>query len=143
MTIRALVLDDSDERHTRFAASLSGVCELTHARLFSEFTAALRQRFDVVYLDHDLGDEIDQEKIPGMYGGDRVVDGTDAAALLCDLPAALRPSRVVVHSWNWSGAQRMMKALRDADYAVHVEQYGAAMLGSERLWMIARARESA
>ncbi len=136
--IRAIVLDDSVARHARFAAMLGTVCDLTHARLFSEFTTVLRRRFDVVYLDHDLGDEIEQERVPGMYGGDRPYDGRDAAAFVCDLPRALRPARVVVHSWNWSGAQNMAHDLREAGYAVDVATFGESMLGNERLWMLAR-----
>lgn len=121
--MRILILDDQKARHDRFAIRLQDQ-EVTHAYLFSEFTAALNgPPFDVVYLDHDLGDAINQERYPTMYGS-RDYDGRDAAEAIAALPVESRPRTIVIHSWNAYGASAMHVILTRAGFTdVRVEPF--------------------
>lgn len=99
MTERILFLDDSEERHAQFARQ--------HPEAVREYTAwatieALRlsPRFDVVYLDHDLG---------------TTETGMDVVDFIVQMSEEDRPLRVVVHSYNVPAAQlRMLPALNRA-----------------------------
>lgn len=111
--MRILILDDQRQRHERFAADLAGH-DVTHCYFFSDYCNALANHgpFDVVFLDHDLGDMVEQETIPGS---DTIVyDGKDAAAELIAMPSDSWPRCVVVHSWNGWGAKEMATMLEKA-----------------------------
>lgn len=109
--MRILVLDDQDTRHEQIRARLMGH-DVTHAYLWSDFARALDgERFDVIMLDHDLGDMIEQERKPGMYGASTVYDGQDAARAVAELPEHKWPRFTLVHSWNEDGAKRMVDVL--------------------------------
>lgn len=74
--MRVLILDDDDERHQYFAEIYGGQ-EVVHVRKYSEALSALdsQRPFDVIQLDHDLGDFG-----PAEYGdGLREYTGLDVA----------------------------------------------------------------
>jgi hypothetical protein len=60
-------------------------------------------RFDVAFLDRDLG---------------HVLTGENVAAAMARLPFNKRPRRVVVHSQNKLGGDAMVRTLRSAGYHV-------------------------
>lgn len=100
-----LIVDDEQDRHSLLERKLRD-CDMQHAYSYEDAVhrikafAGWRKRFDVIYLDHDLG--------PGKTGLD-VVD-----YLTHNLSEELRPERVVVHSLNPVGADNMMRALQRA-----------------------------
>ena len=68
--------------------------------------------FDVVYLDHDLGEIADEPPHNELTG--RVV----AQYIASVLPPDKRPKQVVIHSWNIDGSKRMRDILQDAGLPV-------------------------
>lgn len=110
--MRILILDDMDVRHSGFAKVFADL-DRTHVYFFSDTIDALNTKgpFDVVYLDHDLGDFRVAEK--NEY--DRPYTGHDVALYIARvLDPDKRPGRVVVHSWNPDGARAMRQVLQDA-----------------------------
>lgn len=115
------MLDDDEARHRIFAARYSDQ-ELVGCRTSDEcFDALDTGGWDLAFLDHDLNDFGLRSFRPGMYGGSSEVTGTDVAYYIANMPAEARPKKVVVHSWNPPGAQRMVQILQDA--GVDVKQY--------------------
>lgn len=103
-----LVLDDNSYRHDVFDGKLDSVATIEHAWSYQDAIALLEsQKFDLAYLDHDLNDEgLDDEC-------GREMTGADVARFIAkELDIELRPERVIVHSWNPSGASAMVAILR-------------------------------
>lgn len=98
---RILVLDDEEYRHRGLAKKHAGelINSYVSAKGAISALAACREgsRFDVVYLDHDLGDG---------HG-----DGRDVANYIAQMPPCYRPREVVVHSWNMPAGAQMMAIL--------------------------------
>lgn len=65
----------------------------------------------------------------GMYCSIIELTGADAARLVARLPDELRPTIVVIHSWNTPGAERMASILRDAGLHVIIQVFKAGSLG--------------
>jgi hypothetical protein len=117
---RALVLDDDWRRHDAFASAYPGIVQTwTHDEACEAIAA---ERFDVVFLDRDLNDHGKRSVRPGMYGRQEL-SGEDVAWFIAQLPEEKRPLRVVVHSWNPDGAQRIVAILRDAGVPVTYEPF--------------------
>ena len=113
--MKFLVLDDDEERHTKFESLLGGPKNsVTHVYNLRNFIAEITVNvFDVIFLDHDLYDFKD------LPDGSHVeFTGYDAAKALSLLPIANRPRQVFVHSWNPDGARRMMDCLKDNNFNV-------------------------
>ena len=125
--LKMLFLDDDDKRHEFFARTYKKhVC--THAYSFEDFEIKLNAGvFDVIWLDHDLGDFPKVHAptvIGGMYGGgEQELTGLDAALLVAKLPEERRPQMVVVHSWNVPGSMRIRRALETTGIKVVVRQF--------------------
>lgn len=109
--MRILVLDDDEIRHEQFRDNLKEH-SVVHVYTAEEAGEALaKEKFDLVYLDHDLQDF---QNNPSGYG---VVEqtGMDVARYIARYLAPQKhPSKVIVHSWNVSGGPRMVSVLRDA-----------------------------
>ena len=109
--MRILILDDDEDRHKKFAEWFNGL-DVKHVYNLRSFIEAINsEKWDTVFLDHDLYDFVD---LPD--GGSRELTGKDAAKALCLLDLESRPSKVIVHSWNPSGAESMMSILKDAGF---------------------------
>ena len=126
-----LILDDMPERHEGFKRILSDH-SLTHVWTFSQCVKAMKkQKFDMVCLDHDLGDALFQSdeftvKIDspnfhlefspdfvndGMYTSSRrFLDGRDVCEWMVNNEFRC-PKKVLIHSHNPSGAQQMKTIL--------------------------------
>jgi CheY-like chemotaxis protein len=103
--MRILILDDLHERHEGFRKILYQHT-LTHVMCYSEAVAALKwNRYDMLCLDHDLGD-ID------MGDDGRFKTGCDVAAWLEKNPARC-PAKVLVHSHNPVGVKNILDCLAD------------------------------
>jgi CheY-like chemotaxis protein len=108
---RILVLDDLDDiRHPVFRRRLSEH-QLTCVTTAVAAMAALDvETFDVLHLDHDLGEWYkDETGQPRERTGMTVVDH-----LLQQVPKERWPSKVIVHSWNTNRSRRMVEALNAA-----------------------------
>lgn len=106
---RVLVVEDDEARCAWFREKFEGrrldvTCDVPTA------LAWLAEReYEAVMLDHDLADE--------HYFSDTPDDertGYAVARWLADHPDAQREALIVIHSLNYTGARRMLDALRDA-----------------------------
>ncbi|HVF66157.1 MAG TPA: cyclic-phosphate processing receiver domain-containing protein [Pyrinomonadaceae bacterium] len=104
-----LVVEDDEARCAWFRGKFEGrgldvTCDVPTA------LAWLAEReYEAVLLDHDLADE--------HYFSDTPDDertGYAVARWLADHPDAQRDALIVIHSLNYTGAQRMVNVLRDA-----------------------------
>ncbi len=111
--MRILILDDDRLRHEAFAKHFASH-EVVHVYFYTAFVAAIVNDdvYDLVHLDHDLEDYVDYE--PGFPSQGQVeMTGTDAAVFIARrLPQGKQPLRIVIHSWNSAGAQRMRNILQ-------------------------------
>ena len=102
--MRILILDDDENRHRAFIGALRGH-SLTHAWTSQEANHHLHDPahdgFDVVFLDHDLGE----------FGEHSAGTGLHVAHEVAGLSEDRRPTLTVVHSHNPDGAAEMMRVL--------------------------------
>jgi CheY-like chemotaxis protein len=109
LEMRVLIVEDDEVRCGWFRERLAGreldvTCDVRQA------VAWLAEReYDFILLDHDLleehyfSDERDDERT-----------GYAVAAWLAAHPSSQREAEIVVHSLNYSGAERMLQTLHDA-----------------------------
>lgn len=110
--MRILFLDDNPQRHDAADECFDGA-EVVHAWTYWDAIGLLEdERFDVIYLDHDLNDWESASVITGMYGS-RELTGLDVARFIArQLRRDMSPGRIVVHSWNPAGASSMVQILK-------------------------------
>lgn len=110
--MRVLVLDDDEIRHKEFAKRFAGH-QVKHVYRHTEAVKALTEdeRYDLVHLDHDLNDFINYDpENPGA--GVVELTGMDTAVFITNrLDYDKQPFKIVIHSWNPAGAQRMLRHL--------------------------------
>lgn len=136
--MNVLVLDDMQVRHAAFRR-LYECHDVTCVFRYSEFLSHLNVKWDLVHLDHDLGDctlsfseEHDHnsacttfaETYVDGWGKTQEYDGRHAARKLCQLSESLRPSSVIIHSVNPDGARAMLDMLNGAGIKVVWEPFG-------------------
>jgi len=103
--MRILFLDDDLKRHKAFSMQTIG-CNVKYVMTAKECMLALfnDEPYDLVCLDHDLGGKTFQEE--------KSNSGTEVAEFIrLKLPQKQYPKKIIVHSWNPQGAQRMMREL--------------------------------
>jgi hypothetical protein len=99
--LRVLILDDDRERHDWFDRHYAGHA-VWHVYTVEQMRSTMKReiRFDVAQLDHDLGES---------------ENGLRAAEFIArTLEERKRPLNCVIHSWNPTGAQRMLGELLSA-----------------------------
>ena len=105
--INVLILDDVQARHHLIGSTLErkfGSAQVTIHSVYDKeaaLTALCSQDYDLIYLDHDLGD------------GSREVSGAHVAKFLSEHPDCQRQAKIIVHSMNPPGANRMLGWLKD------------------------------
>jgi len=124
--MRILFLDDDWERHSHFTMLHLGH-DIAHVNCVADARRVLSnsRRFDEAWLDHDL--ELQYEPVRAwnlrqVYQArrfERYECGLDVARHIAQMPRAIRPRRVFVHSINEGGALRMMDCLKVAGVDVH------------------------
>ncbi len=104
--MKILFLDDLEKRHRIFRRLNPG------HRIFNVYTSSeaikvLKDQspLDEVHLDHDLG---------GVYLPSDMDSGFGVARFISRMSADMRPGRVTIHSWNETGAENMLRVLREA-----------------------------
>ena len=106
---RVLIVEDDEARCAWFRERLRGsrldvTCDVRQAvRWLAEHD------YRAVLLDHDLADEHYFSNEP-----DDERTGYAVARWLAENPSAQRDALIVIHSLNYTGAQRMLRVLRDA-----------------------------
>lgn len=101
-TLNVLIVDDEEYRHSSFSRSYVE-CAVDHAYTYQEAVDFLKSKhYDIVQLDHDLG--------PASYDSEasRFLNGGHVADFIAGLPADRMPGKVIVHSFNYWGAQAIM-----------------------------------
>jgi CheY-like chemotaxis protein len=115
---RVLFLDDNEDRHVEFCERMQdhdvSVAFTTHQAIELLDTNA---PYDVVYLDHDLGEIANTEPFNERTG--RVV----AEHIASVLPRDKWPKQVIIHSWNIDGSRRMRDILQNAGLAVSLAPF--------------------
>ena len=97
-----LILEDSEERIAKFSSKFGSKHNLTFVMTASGCIEKLTsQDWDYLFLDHDLGDDT-------LHG-----TGSLVSRFLHDNPSYI-PTRVVLHSSNPVGVERMKKDLPEA-----------------------------
>lgn len=109
--VRILVLDDDARRHEWFDALLTGHLSVWSAE---EARRALQdnQRYDLVFLDHDLAEDF--AVVPAVWGE----DGRTVARFIAAMPEDKRPAMAHIHSSNWGAASEMEAILTAAGVTV-------------------------
>jgi CheY-like chemotaxis protein len=123
---RVLVLDDSPERLEAFSKILKG-CQ---ARLVSTSEAARvalieDEPFDLVCLDHDLGE----------FGAVRPGNGMEVAQFIARNMRDKIPRWVLIHSSNVPAAERMVYELDKSRISVMRSAYSTKMLKELSGWI--------
>jgi hypothetical protein len=114
---RILFLDDDPKRGVEF---LSSNPEAIWVETVADCISALREPWDEVHLDHDLGGEHFVEH-------DRDDCGMAVIRWLCDEPRAhLKSSLFVIHTHNSGAALAMIFQLQSMGYVVQDRPFGSA-----------------
>jgi hypothetical protein len=116
--MKILFLDDNAERHKRFMMNRIGM-DVTQVWNYDEACKALSETvFDIAHLDHDLSDLAAANMAP-----EDEKTGTDVAEFIAAMPEDKRPKYVVIHSFNYSGRQRMAGILSAAGVSCVMEMF--------------------
>lgn len=111
--MRILVLDDSVERHKTFRQNLIGHEKVIHVHTHDEAERAIQEHeFDLMFLDHDLNFEAFKSVKVDENGVEWELTGADVAKLVAALPKEKHPKRVIIHSYNPSGAFNILMILQ-------------------------------
>lgn len=109
-----LILDDNPHRHKVLASRHPEANNIVSCFTYDEFCNRLQteKRWDLVYLDHDLGDfqENASTWVDG-WGHVREFTGAHAARDICELADERLPVHVTIQSVNPSGARAMLQML--------------------------------
>lgn len=133
--MRILILDDNPDRHKTFARNLKGE-DLVHVYRYTEVIATLQTQepFDLVYLDHDLGEFTEADKYDdygdgvASDGNSREYTGADVAWFIArKLDQTKWPTRIIIHSWNPVGARRMRDMLCDVGLSCVCQPFGESI----------------
>ena len=117
-----LFLDDMEVRHRTFKRLIAHKHNVTYVGNDSEAKTALAaQRFNVVFLDHDLAED--------HYAGDFTKggeSGQDVVRFIVDkLPKDLWPKNAIIHSLNPDGSKRMFECLIQAGISSYLLAFGS------------------
>ncbi len=116
--MRVLIVDDDSAKHA-FYAKAYREHEVTHTYSYYQACDALDQqeRFDIVQLDHDLGDFREPDRLVEAYGSIELTGYHVAHHIALEIPFGKRPDRIIVHSVNPSGASSIVAILER--YGIH------------------------
>lgn len=119
--MKVLVLDDDATRHKTFRKNLIGHERVVHVHTYQEAVEALKhERFDCIFFDHDLNlvGEFKSVVQDPETGIEYEMTGADVARALVEAGPEWFPSQAIVHSYNPSGAQNIVRILREAGIPV-------------------------
>lgn len=123
--MKILILDDLKARHQVLTEIYKGH-DITNVYSYLAFVHKIGDtKYDLIYLDHDLGSDINN---PDVYidgwGIKQRYTGYHAATALCGLDKDRKPARVVVHSLNPIKSKSMVADLKAAGIDARWEPFG-------------------
>lgn len=123
--MRILILDDDQHRHDVFNRAYKGH-DVVHAHTYFKFLDELQSGspWDLVHLDHDLGDLHSADTYVDGWGSTREYNGQHASLRICELDDAELPRRVIIQSVNPEGARAMRSNLQRRGVPVVWEPFG-------------------
>lgn len=117
--MRIFVLEDDRQRNLLFREAAIGL-DATFAVSYGEARLKYTPPYDVLFLDHDLGDRV------FVPSSDENTGATFARWLpVCTTTPA---TTAIVHSYNPDGAETMRDILTKKGYDVHVIPFGKVVL---------------
>jgi hypothetical protein len=124
--MRILILDDEQCRHDALGAFYVGH-SVAHTTTYEEFLHELScgSPWDLVSLDHDLGEGAGNNTYVDGWGDSRFFSGQHASLRICELTEDRLPREVVVHSVNPEGARAMVMNLTRRNVKVTWRPYTA------------------
>jgi CheY-like chemotaxis protein len=129
--MRIFILEDDRQRNLLFREVAIGL-DATFAESYTEAVRKFDPPYDVIFLDHDLGDRIH------VHSDDQ---NTGAAFTRWMPPCPIDAAPVViVHSYNPDGAETMRKTLEGKGYTTHYIPFGKTILNMIRGFVAADAR---
>lgn len=110
--MKILILDDDDTRHTTYDMRYVGH-DVFHTYNYIAFTDELHSEFqwDLIHLDHDLGDLMSGDTYEDGWGITREYNGVHATNRICELPDGFIPKKVIIQSINPHDSRVMMNLL--------------------------------
>jgi len=110
--LKILILDDEKFRHDKFSSHYKGN-EIFHAMNYSQFVNVLQtQKWDLIHLDHDLGEEPVADSYRDGWGNICFFTGYHAALKICELSEDYLPNLVIIHSMNPRGSEEIYSVLK-------------------------------
>lgn len=122
--MRILILDDEQCRHDAFAGAYAGH-DVTHVTTYQSFLHEIEMNspWDLVSLDHDLGEATGGNVYVDGWGVIRFFSGQHASMRICELSEDILPLEVIVHSVNPEGARAMVANLTRRNVKVTWQPY--------------------
>lgn len=116
--MRIFVLEDDTYRLTQFREALIGA-EVVLVKTCADALVQYRPPYDILCLDHDLGDRVHVNS----------ADEETGAEFVRQLPVDPSPSPlVIVHSYNPIGAMEMIRLLHSRGYRAQYVPFGPKLL---------------
>ena len=111
--IKVLFLDDDVNRHKAFKQNINiPDSEIKYVYTSKDAIDAINdEKYDVVFLDHDLGGKI--------YVAETENTGYEVTLHIAKMPKEKRSDNVIIHSFNRSGAIRMYQSISGSVKSVH------------------------
>jgi len=113
--VLVLLVEDDEERANRIKYLLRHEqVRIVHARLGEQAVGCIREKFDLILLDHDLPGE----RPLGSSG----IDGRGVVAKIV-ASAVNRSTPIIIHSMNPAGRNEMARALVSNGYLVEIRPF--------------------
>src|SRR5262245_21958738 len=138
--MKIFILEDDPARQNLFMQALSGHHYIICSSV-KDAKASYAGPYDLVCLDHDLMDVHYSvgERYNELTAEQSEQTGTEFAAWLAETQPE---TKVVIHSWNPSGALRMARLLTDAGWSLVIRfPFGTHLLSIIQRWPDASADE--
>lgn len=119
-----LILDDTKYRHKWFAQHYSNE-SVAHSYNYNDFVEKLSSKqWNLIHLDYDLADDVKDPSIIVENGISRECNGLDAAIKIAQLEDDKLPNKVIIHSLNYKGSQKMLEVLKERGIKTDYKQFG-------------------
>jgi hypothetical protein len=112
--MKILILDDLKIRHDIFAERYQGN-ELVHCYTYTSLIKELDNQFDIIHLDHDLGEGVQADTYEGYNGNQIAYNGMDVAV---EIAKRGFDGQIIIHSLNPEGSRRMRHTIGKAGIKV-------------------------
>lgn len=124
MLVKILILDDEDKRHAAYNLTYAEH-KIENSYNYIAFLDALYKDspWDLIHLDHDLGDHMNGDTYEDGWGVVREFNGVHAASKICELEDKSLPKAVIIHSLNPVGSQVMLNMIKQRGISVEWQPF--------------------